>query len=109
MQYWQQRENKNLLRVITFMERVEDFTLDNDPQIEKGLKELGDNLERIHMVNLASLNIDKDLIHLLSCISTKRMLYIMKVLDKHHPGTASRLLMLAESLSEDDEDVYTVF
>lgn len=46
-QYWFEYVDPMIYRVITFMESVEDWTLDGDPALEEALNRLGTELDDI--------------------------------------------------------------
>ena len=102
--YWNDYLDPMIYRVITFMESVEDWTLDGDPELEKAMKALGDELDDIEQVDLNTLAEEEKFIRIVGNIKTGRGLRLLQVLDTVHPGSASRILMHAEETSLDSSD-----
>ena len=44
-EFWRNYEDPMIYRVVSFMESVEKWTIDGNPEVEKALQELGDALE----------------------------------------------------------------
>jgi intracellular multiplication protein IcmW len=100
-QYWFEYKDPMIYRVVTFMEGVEDWTLDGDPSLEAAMEKLGSTLEDIGNIDLQH----EDLfIRLAAYIKAARCLRLLQCLDTAHPGAASKLLMHAEEVSKSVED-----
>ena len=54
--YWYEYVDPMIYRVITFMENVEDWTLDGNPELEEALTELGKELDDITAIDFEKLN-----------------------------------------------------
>jgi intracellular multiplication protein IcmW len=91
--FWQKYDDPMIYRVIAFMETVEDWTLDSNPEVEALIKKLGEAFEA-----LSSFELDKEeqFVSLLTHIKTSRILRILQTIDTIDPGSASKLLMYAE-------------
>lgn len=102
--FWKQYEDPMIYRVVSFMESVEKWTLDGNPELEAAIAELSMQLDDISKVNLDDLGQQDLFIRLADNIKTGRALRLLQSLDIAHPGSASKLLMYAEenSLSPDD-------
>lgn len=100
-QFWRDYPDPMIHRVITFMESVEDWTLDGDPGLEKAIQLLGDCLEDIGNVDLQQEN---PMIEVLAHIKTGRGLRLLMCLDSAYPGAAANILMRAEEISKSQAD-----
>lgn len=100
-EFWRDYQDPMIHRVITFMESVEDWTYDNDADIEKALKTLGETLEDIGDIDLQQ---ELPLIDVLAHIKTGRGLRILMCLDMAYPGAASKVLMKAEETTKSQAD-----
>ncbi|MBU1629415.1 MAG: type IVB secretion system protein IcmW, partial [Gammaproteobacteria bacterium] len=91
--FWRNHEDPMIYRVISFMESVEDWTIDGNPEIEQHLKKLGKSLDGLVKFELKK----EDLYIKVAChLHMGRVLRILQAIDTTHPGSASRLLMYAE-------------
>ena len=45
--YWKNYHDPMIYRTITFMESMENWTIDGDPKIEAAMEKLGQNLENV--------------------------------------------------------------
>lgn len=97
--YWHEYIDPMIYRVITFMERVEPWTLDGDPLLERAIKALGEALDDIKSVDINKLAEADKFIRLAANIKTGRGLRLLQTLDVAQPGSASRILMQAEENS----------
>jgi len=105
-EFWKNYEDPMIYRVISFMESVEDWTLDGNSEIEEALNKLGNSLEGITKFELAK----EDLYIKSSChLKAGRVLRILQAIDTTHPGSASRLLMYAEENSKSSDDAAGLF
>ena len=96
-EFWKGYEDDMIYRVISFMETVENWTVDGNKEIEKALEDLGEALD-----DVVKFELDKEdnYIRLFSYLKMSRVLLIMQTIDTMHPGSASRLLMHAEENNE---------
>lgn len=105
-QFWHDYKDPMIYRVISFMEGVEDWTLDGDPDLEAAITKLGNTLEDIGNIDLQK----EDLfIKLATYVKAGRALRLMQCLDTAHPGAASKLLMHAEETSISSDDIPGLF
>ncbi len=105
-QFWFEYKDPMIYRVITFMEGVEDWTLDGDPALEEAMKKLGEILEDIGNIDLQK---EDEFIKLAAYIKAGRALRLLQCMDTAHPGAASKLLMHAEEVSESTDDIPGLF
>ncbi len=104
--FWHNYQDPIIYRVVTFMEGVEDWTLDDDPTLEEAMNQLGQALEDIGGIDLQQ---EDKFIKLAAYIKASRNLRLLQCLDTAHPGAASKLLMHAETVSTSSEDVAGLF
>jgi intracellular multiplication protein IcmW len=105
-EYWKNYDDPMIYRVISFMEGVEKWTVDGDPEIERSLDNLGKSLDNVTKFELAK----EDLYIQLAChLKISRVLRLLQAIDTTHPGAASRLLMYAEDNSKSSDDPAGLF
>jgi intracellular multiplication protein IcmW len=104
--FWFEYKDPMIYRVVSFMESVEEWTLDGEPNLEAAVNNLGIVLDDVGNVDL---QLEENFVQLLSCLKAARMLRIMQALDAAHPGAASKLLMYAEKYSTSPEDMPGLF
>lgn len=105
-QFWYEYKDPMIYRVISFMEGVEDWTLDGDPLLEEAFTKLGETLEDIGNIDLQH---EDQFIQVAAYIKAGRTLRLLQCLDTAHPGAASKLLMHAEEVSQSSDDVPGLF
>ncbi|EKD75104.1 MAG: intracellular multiplication protein IcmW [uncultured bacterium] len=107
--YWREYQDPMIYRVITFMEGVEAWTLDLDPQVEQALAELAKQLDNLAGIDLAKLGHEEIIIKFGSYIKSSRVLRLLQSFDMAHPGAASRILIRAEETSKSSDDPAGLF
>lgn len=105
-EFWKNYDDPMIYRVISFMETVEDFTLDGNPALEQTLDKLGKALDELNSFELAH---EDDLITLCSHLKTSRILRLLQAIDTIDPGSASKLLMYAEENNTPDHPMTGLF
>lgn len=105
-QFWKSYPDPTLYKVITFMEGVEDWTLDGKEELEAAIKDLGQTLEDIGNIDLQQ---EDDMIDLVCHIKTGRGLRLLMCLDQAYPGAAAKVLMHAEKTTKSDSDTAGIF
>ncbi len=105
-QFWKNYQDSTIYRVISFMEGVENWTHDDNPELEDSLKELGKALDNIENVELQQ---EQGVVELVTHIKTGRGLRLLMCLDNAHPGAAAKVLMYAEEHTQSDQDNSGVF
>lgn len=100
-QFWRDYQDPMIHRVITFMESVEDWTLDGDSEVEACIKLLGNTLDEIGNIDLQQENA---MIEVLAHIKTGRGLRLLMCLDMAYPGAAAKILMKAEEITRSQSD-----
>lgn len=99
--FWRDYEDPMIYRVISFMEGVEDWTLDGNPALEAAIKALGEELDKVGNYELGN---PDAFIRLAGNIKMGRGLRLLQSMDTAHPGAASKLLIHAEEISEHNDD-----
>lgn len=107
--YWKNYQDPLIYRVLCFMESVETWTKDGDPALEKNLLELGNELDDISKIDLDKLGQQALFIRLGNHLGMSRTLRLLQALDTSHPGSAAKLLMHAEEISQGPEDEAGLF
>lgn len=103
-QYWHEYIDPMIYRVITFMESVEDWTLDGNPDLEKAMTQLGKELDDLEKIDMGMLGQEDIFIRLVGNIKSGRGLRLLQAIDTVHPGSASRILIHAEETSLGSHD-----
>lgn len=108
-QFWNEYEDPMIYRVIVFMEGVEEWTLDGNPELERAIAQFGRELDDIANIDMSDLGNEDTFIRLAANVKTGRTLRILQAIDTVHPGAASRLLIHAEETSESNDDPAGIF
>lgn len=105
-EFWKDYNDPMIYRVISFMETVEDFTLDGTPALEQSINNLGEALEELSSFELGK---EDQFITLSSHLKTSRILRLLQSIDTIDPGSASKLLMYAEENNTPDHPMAGLF
>lgn len=105
-QYWHDYKDPMIYRVVSFMESVENWTLDNNPKLEAAIKKLGETLEDVGNIDLQQ---EDQFIQLCIFIKCPRALRLMQAMDTANPGSASKLLTHAEEVKTGEDSVAGLF
>ena len=108
-QYWYDYPDPMIYKVITFMESVENWTLDGNPELEQAIEQLGNELDNIEKIDLSQLGNEEAFIRLACNVKSSRTLRLLQAIDTVHPGSASRLLVHAEETSTSNQDPAGIF
>lgn len=92
-EFWKNYDDPMIYRVISFMETVEDFTLDGTPALEESMHAIGEALEDLTSFELGK---EEQFVTLCTHLKTSRILRLLQAIDTIDPGSASKLLMYAE-------------
>lgn len=103
-QYWFEYMDPMIYRVITFLESVENWTMDGDPQLEAAMNRLGKELDDLEKIDMGMLGHEDTFIRLAGNIKSGRGLRLLQAIDVAHPGSASRILIHAEENSTGSHD-----
>jgi intracellular multiplication protein IcmW len=107
--FWSEYHDKMIYRVVTFMESVESWTLDNNPALEQSLTELGRELDDIADLDVSQLGHEEAFVRIAGNVKFSRALRLLQGIDTVHPGSASKLLMYAEENSRAPDDPAGLF
>lgn len=99
-EFWQGYPDPSIYRIVSFMEGVESWTLDENPALEQAMAELGTTLDNIGNIDLQE---EDKFIQISSHIKMGRALRLLQCIDAAHPGAASKILMYAENSQIDDK------
>lgn len=105
-EFWSQYNDKTIYRVVSFMEGVEDWARDGDPNVEQALEMLGVQLDQVGSQDLGE---EDRFIQIGANLKTGRTLRLLQALDSANPGAASKLLIHAEEVSESEADLHGFF
>ncbi len=105
-QFWKDYQDPMIYRVISFMEGVEDWTADGNPQFETALQALGEALDDVGNIDL---QLEDEMIELCTSIKSGRCLRLLMCLDMAYPGAAAKVLMHAEENTRSDTDTPGIF
>ena len=105
-EFWNEYQDPTIYKVISFMEGVEDWTLDGYPELEAALEKLGNTLDDVGNIDLQQ---EDNLIKLVAHIKTGRGLRVLMALDMAYPGAAAKVLMHAEEQTKSDADTPGIF
>ncbi|ETO92288.1 type IVB secretion system protein IcmW [Legionella oakridgensis] len=103
-QYWHDFIDPMIYRVVTFMESVEDWTLDGEARLEQAIAQLGKELDDIETIDMNALGEEDKFIRLVGNIKSGRGLRLLQAIDTVHPGSASKILIYAEETSTSSSD-----
>ena len=103
-EYWFGYSDPIIYRVVTFLESVEDWTLDGNPELEDAIAHLGKELDDIESIDLTKLGHEETFIKLAGNIKSSRGLRLLQAIDMAHPGSASKVLVHAEETSISGSD-----
>jgi intracellular multiplication protein IcmW len=104
--YWFEYKDPTIYRVLSFMESVENWTIDDNPQFEEAMQKLGTALDDIGNIDLQK---EEDFIKIGLYLKATRMLCLLQSLDTANPGAASKILMHAEQNSSTPSDIPGLF
>ena len=105
-EYWKNYDDPMIYRVIAFMETVEDWTLDGNPELEAAITTLGQTFDELTRFELGK---EEQLITVLAHLKTSRILRILQAIDTIEPGSASKVLMYAEENNTPDNQLTGLF
>lgn len=101
-EYWQEKHDYALYRIIEAMEAVETWIVDGDPEVEAAVERWVQLLNNVKDFELQN---EEELIYVLSSIKASRALRVLQFIDSLKPGSASKLLIYAEVASNEPDDL----
>lgn len=105
-EFWKNYHDPAIYRVIAFMESVENWTLDGNPELESAISQLGSHLDAITRFELSR---EEQFIIMCAHIKTSRILRLLQAIDTIDPGSASKVLMYAEEHNTPDNVISGLF
>lgn len=108
-QYWFEYDDPTIYRVLMFMESVESWTLDGNPDLESAIEQLSQELDDLGDIDMSELGHEEMFVRIACNIKASRTLRLLQAIDTSHPGSASKVLMYAEENSQSSEDPAGVF
>jgi intracellular multiplication protein IcmW len=105
-EFWREFQDPTIYKVISFMEGVEDWTLDGNAALEQSITKLGETLDDLGNIELKE---EASFINLVVNIKTGRGLRVLMALDTAYPGAASKVLLHAEETTKSDSDTAGIF
>ena len=106
LDFWFNYKDSIIYRVIVYMESVEYWTIDNNPELESAIKILGETMDNIGNIDLQK---EEEFIQLATYMKASRALRLLQAMDTAHPGAASKLLSRAEKQSQSPDDTAGLF
>jgi intracellular multiplication protein IcmW len=104
--FWYKCQDPAVYKIISFMESVENWTLDGDADLEQAIESLASMLDNIGYIDL---QFEDKIIKLAVSIKMGRMLRLLQHFDIAHPGAAAKILTYAKNNSATNDDVLGVF
>jgi intracellular multiplication protein IcmW len=101
-EYWQEKHDYALYRIIEAMEAVEVWIVDGDADVEAAVEKWVAVLNNTKDFELQN---EEELIYVLSSIKASRALRVLQYIDSLKPGSASKLLIYAEVASNEPDDL----
>lgn len=98
-EFWKNYDDPMIFRVISFMESVESWTLDGNPELEQAIAALGEALDKLTKFELSK---EEQFVSLCAHLKTSRILRLLQAIDTIDPGSASKVLMYAEENNTPD-------
>ncbi len=105
-EYWRSYPDPMIHRVIVFMDGVEEWTADEDPDLENALNQLGIALDDLGNIELAE---EESFLKICASVKTGRGLRLLMCLDASYPGAAAKVLRWAEDNTQSDNDIPGIF
>jgi len=105
-QFWRDYNDRTIYKVISFMEGVENWTLDGEPTVEEAIVNLGNQLDEIGAYELSN---EEFFVKVCNALTTGRGLRLLQSIDTANPGAASKLLIHAEEVTTSDDDAPGLF
>lgn len=105
-EFWKEYPDPSIYRVIAFLESVEDWSLDGDPDLEEKINQIGSHLDELKTFEGAQ---EQAFIGLCAHIKSSRILRLLQAIDSIEPGSASKMLMYSEENNHDENPLAKLF
>ena len=109
LNYWKDYPDPNIYRVLVFLEAVEDWTPDGDPNLEAALTQLGKELDDLEKIKLSEANHEETFVRICANVKSSRALRLLQAIDTQQAGSASKVLMYAEEKTQAPDDPAGIF
>ena len=106
LQYWQQRQDPVLLKILTILDAQDTHILDGDPVFEEKVTKMAQKLSQVTDFELSE---EDEFVLLANAMKMSRTVRLLQYLDEKQPGAAAKLLIYAEVASAQDNDHYAFF
>jgi intracellular multiplication protein IcmW len=107
--FWNQFDDPMIYRVVSFMDSVEKWTHDENPEFEEAIAALSLEFEDFSKVDMTKLGQQNYFIRIANHLHFSRALRFLHIIDGLHPGSASRLLAHGEETTESPTDEAGLF
>ena len=104
--FWHEYHDPVIYKVVSFMENVENWSLDGNPELEGAIAKLSTILDNIGYVDLQA---EDKIIQVAVYLKMGRMLRLLQCIDTAHPGAASKIIMFAKTTSKSTDDIFGLF
>src|SRR3990167_5333121 len=101
--FWSDYIDPMIYRVVVFMEGVEKWTVEANPEVETALNKLGKELDGTTGVDISQLGHENYMINIGAHLKTSCILRMLQAIDTTHPGSASKVLIASENTSKTNE------
>lgn len=106
LKFWFEYKDATIYRVVTYMESVESWTVDDHPELESAVCSLGEVMDNVGNIDLQK---EDEFIRIAAYLKASRALRLLQAMDTAHPGAASKLLTYAEKQSTSPDDAPGLF
>jgi hypothetical protein len=96
--YWQ-KTNSRLARILSVMENVEHWIVDDVQSVAEALTDVGKKMDKSRKTTLAALS--EELIYAMAYISSGKFFRMIKWMDETHPGLSVHYIMDARQMQND--------
>jgi intracellular multiplication protein IcmW len=105
-EFWKNYDDPMIYRVIAFMESVEGWTFDGNPDLEATIQSFGSALDQLSRFELGK---EEQIVAVCAHLKTSRILRVLQSIDTIEPGSASKVLMYAEENNTPDNVLAGLF
>lgn len=109
LEYWHAYSDPKIYQVVYFLESVETWTLDQNPNLEDAIEHLGKELDDLENIDLSKLGHEPTFVNLAGNIKSSRGLRLLQAIDVVQPGSASKILVYAEENSMTGDEPSSFF
>jgi intracellular multiplication protein IcmW len=99
--FWDSYDRRTLYRIVVALEKMEHWSLDQIPEVEAALIQLGEQIDQAEAIEALD---EEKFVRILLNTRAPRAFRILQSIDMVKPGTASGLLMHAEEASKREQN-----